>query len=58
MKSAIRNRLFQGAIFDFSFPAEADLSPIQNRPVMTMGNGALAELLVNQLQFISAIFAP
>ena len=58
MKSAIRNRLFQSAILDFSFPAEAELSPVQNRPVMTMGNSALAELLVNQLPFISAIFAP
>jgi hypothetical protein len=57
MKSAFRNRLFQSAISDFSFPAEADLSPVQNRPVMTMGNSALAELLVNKLPSISAIFA-
>jgi hypothetical protein len=58
MKAAIRNRLFQSAISDFSFPAEADLSPVQNRPVMTMGSSALAEFLVNKSPFISAIFAP
>ena len=59
MKAAMRNRFFQRAISDFSFPAEPDhLSPVQNRPALTMGNSAFAELLVNKSTFISAIFAP